>query len=181
MCDSLFTKIYFSNATLVRRPFYFRNLGKLKGGQGLIAGPNMILDILHKDAVLEIGKNLCVNHAVHIATVKRVTIGDNVLIASRVYISDHSHGNYKNNGAPQDPPEIPPNLRPVSSHEVYIGDNCWLGEGVCVLPGSYIGFGTIIGAQSVVTGHIPNQSIAVGTPAKVIKRWSSEKLVWIDV
>ena len=179
--DYIFTKIYMPNARLVRRPIYYRNLGKLIGGHDLISGPNMILDILNEDAVLEIGKNLCVNHSVHIAAVNRVTIGNDVLMASRVYISDHSHGNYKKNGFPQDPPDSNPNLREIFSSPIVIGDKCLLGEGVCVLPGANIGCGSIIGAQSVVIGAIPSHSIAVGTPAKVIKTWSSEKLEWINV
>jgi lipopolysaccharide O-acetyltransferase len=181
LIDFFFTKVYFSSALLIRRPFYYRNIGKLIGGRGMIAGPNMILDILDSNAVLEIGKNFCVNHAVHIAAVNRVVIGDDVLLASRVYISDHSHGNYKNNGSSQDSPNTPPNSRSIISSPISIGDRCWLGEGVCVLPGSHIGAGSIIGANSVVTGFIPENSIAVGSPAKVIKKWSSEEMVWINV
>lgn len=179
--DFIFTKLYLPRATLIRRPFYFRNLGKLVGGHHLLAGPNMIMDILDKKAVLEIGSNLCANHAVHIAAMERIEIGDNVLMASRVYISDHSHGNYKAKGDYNSSPKIPPNLRPLKCEPVFIGDNCWLGEGVCVLPGSYIGAGSIIGAQAVVIGTIPENCIAVGIPAKVIKRWSAEKLEWVNV
>ena len=51
-----------------------------------------------------------------------------------------------------------------------IGDNCWIGENVIVLPGVHIGDGSIIGAGAVVTHDIPNYSLAVGNPAKVIKK-----------
>lgn len=52
---------------------------------------------------------------------------------------------------------------------VYIGNNCFLGVGVIVLPNVHIGDECIIGAGSVVTKDIPSNSIAVGNPAKVIK------------
>ena len=59
--------------------------------------------------------------------------------------------------------------RPVS-----IGDGSWLGAGVVVLPGSQIGKHVAVGANSVVTGILPDYCVAVGTPARVIKQYSPE-------
>ena len=101
-------------------------------------------------------------------------------MASRVYISDHSHGSYQMDGV-LNAPHIPPNERPIYSEEINIGDNCWLGEGVCILPGVTIGAGSIIGALSVVNRDIPANSIAVGAPAKVIKQWDQKTLCWKSV
>lgn len=175
----LLTKLFLRQATLIRHPFYIRNIGKLVGARGLIAGPNLILDVLSPDAVLTIGQNLCVNHSVHIAAMHRVTIGDNVLMASGVYVSDHSHGTYQGNN--QTSPDIPPNSRSIDSKPIVIGNNCWLGERVCVLPGVSIGKGVIVGAGSVVTKDIPDNCIAVGAPARVIKKWHAESASWIKV
>ena len=61
--------------------------------------------------------------------------------------------------------------KPVeSSKPITIGDDCWLGGGVIVLPGVSIGDHCIIGAGSVVTKDIPADSVAVGNPAKIIKK-----------
>lgn len=56
------------------------------------------------------------------------------------------------------------------SRDITIGDHVWLGYGVVVLGGSTIGDGSIVGIRSVATGIIPNNVIAVGTPARVVKR-----------
>jgi lipopolysaccharide O-acetyltransferase len=62
---------------------------------------------------------------------------------------------------------------------VVIGDNVWIGESACILPGVTIGEGSIIGALSVVTKSIPAYSIAVGSPAKVVKIYNFKQEKWI--
>jgi lipopolysaccharide O-acetyltransferase len=99
-----------------------------------------------------------------------------VLIASKVFISDINHGCYS--GLPQDSPFSKPNDRELSTKPVLIEENVWIGENVCVMPGVTIGFGTIIGAGSVVTKSIPAYSIAVGNPAKVIKKYNLLNKIW---
>ncbi|SMB90164.1 DapH/DapD/GlmU-related protein [Deinococcus hopiensis] len=128
---------------------------------------------------LSIGKGTAINDDVHIACISRVSIGEDVLMASRIYISDHNHGIY--NGSNPDSPYNPPNNRPLSIQPVHIGSKVWLGEGVCVLPGVSIGDGAIVGANSVVTRNIPANSIAVGVPAQVIKVFKEELGTWIGV
>lgn len=58
---------------------------------------------------------------------------------------------------------------------VEIGDNCWIGANVFINPGVKIGDFVVIGANSVVTKDIPSYSIAVGSPAKIIKKLDIEK------
>ena len=117
---------------------------------------------------LIIGKNVSINDRVHIGCANYVEIGDNCLFASNIYISDHNHGIYKGNNLSS----IYQNVvdRDLDHDKtVIIGKNVWLGEGVAVLPGAQIGNNSIIGSNAVVTGYIPENSIAVGVPAKVIK------------
>ena len=59
-----------------------------------------------------------------------------------------------------------------------IGDNVWIGENVVVLPGADIGKGSIIGANAVVKGKIHDNSIAVGSPAHVVKKWNNDTENW---
>ena len=54
----------------------------------------------------------------------------------------------------------------------------WIGENVVILPGSIIGNGSIIGANAVVVGKIPDNTISVGSPARVIKRWNEFSSCW---
>jgi len=138
-----------------------------------------IQSILNKRVVLkitEIGKNVQINDYVHIGAAESLIIEDNVLIASRVFITDHNHGSYSN--FLQDTPYSIPIERRIVSLPTKIEENVWIGESATILPGVTIGKGSIIGANSVVTKNIPPNSIAVGIPAKVIKTFNDEYKIW---
>lgn len=175
----LYTKIIFHRALLIRRPAHIRVLGSYSIGKGFTSGPGLILDVLNNDAKLVIGKNVKLNHRCHIGVMKSVKIGNDVLFASNVFISDHTHGSYSGNM--QSNPFQPPNDREIVCGDVEIGDRVWIGENVAVLLGVSIGESSIIGANSVVTKDIPSFSIAVGSPAKVIKTWDGLAEQWVVV
>ena len=111
---------------------------------------------------ITIGNNVNINFDFHLGCINEISIGDNVLIGSRVTITDHNHGGKDEYICPVDRP-----LR--SKGKVIIEDNVWIGENVIILPGVHIGKNAIIGAGAVVTKDISDNSIAVGNPAKVIK------------
>jgi len=114
---------------------------------------------------ISIGNNVCIESDCHISAINEVIIEDDVLMASFVYISDHSHGEMS-----VEMIGIPPIKRPLySKGPIRICKNVWLGEKVTVLPGVIIGEGSVIGANSVVTHDIPAFSIAAGAPARVIR------------
>lgn len=120
--------------------------------------------------VLTIGNNVVINDDVHIGVFNRVEIHDDVLIASKVYISDHSHGTTEFADM-----QIPPSQRAIVSKGAVVIEECvWIGEGVAILPNVRIGRHSIIGANAVVTKDIPPFSIAAGVPAKVIRSVSSQ-------
>lgn len=126
---------------------------------------------------IHFGDRIQLNDYVHISSVKSVTIGDDVLIASHVYISDNSHGSYR--GDKNDTsPLIIPTKRPYYTAPVKIGNRVWIGEGVIIMPGVTIGNGSIIGAHSIVNKDIPGNTIAVGSPAKAIKHWNEITQKW---
>lgn len=93
---------------------------------------------------------------------QRVTIGQNVLIASNVLITDSDHV-VEPGGTP-----VTRNCRLVTQ-PVEVGDNCWLGQNAVILKGVTIGPDSIIGANSVVCRSVPPGSVAVGNPARVIR------------
>lgn len=89
-----------------------------------------------------------------------VTIGDNTIIAAQCYIIDMDHGTKA---------DVPIVSQSNSVEEVVIGNDAWLAANVTVLKGSNIGSGAVIGAKAMVKGNIPENAIAVGIPAKVLK------------
>ncbi len=118
-----------------------------------------------------IGNNVNINNDVHIGCINRVEIGDNCLLASRIYISDHNHGSFS-----EEDLKIAPNKRPlISKGPVIIKNNVWIGEGVAILPNVTIGENSIIASNAVVTKEIPANCIAAGIPAKIIKRIVSDE------
>lgn len=112
---------------------------------------------------LIIGDNVSVNYYCHIGCLNRIVIGDNVMMGSYVLIEDHAHG--------KEPSETPVAQRELySKGPIIIEDNVWIGDHACILAGVTIGRCSIIGANAVVTRDIPPYSVAVGAPAKVVKR-----------
>ena len=113
---------------------------------------------------IDIGSHTLLTPGLQIVSADRVTIGDNVMIASRVYISDADwHEIYDRLASPG--PHAP----------VTIGENVWLGEGVKVCKGVTIGANSVIGAGSVVTKDIPANVIAAGNPAKPIRELDTKR------
>lgn len=92
-----------------------------------------------------------------------VTIGDNVIIGPDVQLITINHST-----------NVEQRLGDVMyARPINIGDACWIGARVTILPGASIGQGCTIGAGAVVvSGHIPEYSVAVGVPARVVKRVS---------
>jgi len=175
--DIIFSRLFFSGVRVIRYPWYIRGQSDMQLGKNFTAGVGLRLDAFGDlNHQIVIGANVQVGDYVHIAAVESVQLGDDVLVASRVYISDHDHGSY--GGTEVSHPSEKQISKKLISSPVKIGNNVWLGEGVCVLKGVEVGENSIVGAQSVVTKSIPPNSIAVGIPAKVIKRYNEQLKIW---
>lgn len=120
---------------------------------------------------IHIGNNVSVNMNCTFVDCNKIIIGNNVLIASNVQIYTATHpielkdrlvGNWN--------PETGEYFCHTYALPITIGDGCWIGGGVIILPGVNIGNGSVIGAGSVVTKDIPENSVAVGNPCRVIRK-----------
>jgi len=180
----ILTRMFYKGARLIRRPFYCRGTSLLDFGQGLTIGHHCRFDLFgEKDdssKKLTIGKNCKMGDNVHIVAHQTVRIGDNCLMASKIFISDTSHGQYSG-AAGHSSPAVPPEMRPLYTRAVRIGNNVWIGENVCILSGVTIADGCIVGANAVVTKDIPENCIASGAPARATKRFDSDSQVWETV
>ena len=166
------TTLVFKNARLIRFPIDIRGKAFIEISRGFTTGIGCRIEAYpeNRNKSLIIGENFQMNDYVHITAMESVVIGNNVLMASKIYISDCSHGSYSGDDNDSSPLEIPKD-RKMFSKPVSIEDNVWLGEFVSVLPGVTIGKGTIVGANSVVSKSLPPNVIAVGSPAKPIKQY----------
>ena len=120
-----------------------------------------------------IGDNCMIGFDCSFLSSGNLIIEDDVLFASNIFITTENHGS--------DPMKGNYMFQNLKSKDVYIERNCWIGENVTILPGVRVGKWSIIGSNSVVTKNVDNYSIAVGNPAKVIKRYSFENKEWQKV
>jgi acetyltransferase-like isoleucine patch superfamily enzyme len=119
---------------------------------------------------LTIGDGTYVGNFCHFYASAKIEIGKKVLFADKVYLSDNLHG-YKNINLPVIDQPV------VQINPVIIGDGAWIGENVCVI-GACVGKNSVIGSNSVVTKDIPDYCVAIGAPAKIIKRYNFEFKEW---
>lgn len=123
---------------------------------------------------LNIRKNVIIGYNFSCLVADEIIIGKNTIIASNVLITTENHG--------MNPEEdIPYHEQILNTGSVNIGEGCWIGEGVKILPNVNIGKKCIIAAGAIVTKNVPDYSIAIGTPAKVIKQYDFNKHKWIKI
>lgn len=173
------TKIIFPKARLIRFPFDIRGKKYIKYGKNFTTGTGCRIEAYkfnEKEPKLKIGDNVQINDYVHFSCAESLIIGDNVLIASKVYITDLNHGSYS--GEEQSSPQEIAKERKIYTKPVKINNNVWIGENVSILSGVEVGENVILGANSVVTKNIPENCIAVGNPARVIKVYNKSIGKW---
>lgn len=121
---------------------------------------------------LAIGSGCVFGYNNHITAVRDVLIEDDVLTANNVYISDNLH-EYENIA-------IPVMRQPVRfKRRVVIGRGSWIGENVSII-GASVGRNCVIGANAVVTHDVPDYSVAVGAPARVIRQFDQAAQQWLE-
>lgn len=175
MYSLVMTKITMKQARFIRRPIYIRGRKSLTGCKNLTTGRFCRFDLEGNKQTLHIGDNCEMGDMTHIVAHNCVEIGDDVLIASKCFISDVNHGKYS--GDNQDSPGTVPNERALIAGKTVIGNRVWIGENAVILAGAEIGDGCIIGANSVVSKAIPSGSMIVGNN-RIIKKWNEETKRW---
>jgi acetyltransferase-like isoleucine patch superfamily enzyme len=137
-------------------------------GDNTIVGPHASLSagvspvhVPDPPPVLRIGDRCLIGRGSGIVAHRFVEIGDDVFTGHHVYVTDANHG--------YEDPSVPIGCQFAPPKPVRIGAGSWLGHGTIVLPGADIGRHVAVGAGSVVTGRLPDFSVAVGNPARVIK------------
>lgn len=123
---------------------------------GMVPGQRCI-----SDTVVSIGDRCLIGRGSGIVGHLSIEIGDDVWTGHHVYITDQNHG--------FDDPTRPIAQQVQPERPVRIGSGSWIGHGSVILPGTTIGRNVVIGANSVVSGDVPDFSVAVGAPARVVR------------
>jgi len=179
---SLFYLMHFKTFKKLGRGSYFMKKLRLDGARYIEIGHKVTVQkfswffaakIDNIEPQIIIGDGCVLGNFNHIAAVHSVILGKNVLTADKVYISDNLH--------------VYENIMVPIMHQgikfkatVSIGDGSWIGENVAII-GAKIGKNCIVGANSVVTKDIPDYSVAVGSPAKVVKQYNLQNNKWENI
>ena len=119
----------------------------------------------------EIGAKTVLGQECTISAFQHVSIGRECVIADRVMLIDFDHGVTE--------VERPIRAQGIYKRDVRVGSNNWIGYGACILRGATIGDNCVIGSNSVVTKDLPDNAVAGGTPAKILRlREAPEVLRW---
>lgn len=125
---------------------------------------------LGSDCAVSMGTNIYCGPDAYVTTAegRQVTLGDDLLISERCsFRADDSHPLY----------DGPTGERINTSADVYVGDHVWVGWEAMLMPGAWVGKGSVVGARSLVTGSrpVPGRSLVVGTPARVLRT----EITWV--
>jgi acetyltransferase-like isoleucine patch superfamily enzyme len=138
-------------------------------GDGCIIGPYASLSAgvspehVRDGTVVRIGDRSVIGKGSAVIGHERIEIGDDVWTGNHVYVTDANHGYVD--------PDQPVGRQFAAPRPVRIGSGSWLGHGALVVGGATIGEHVVVGAGAVVTGDLPDYSVAVGNPARVIRRY----------
>lgn len=155
----------------IKYPLYLHGAKYISIGENFNCDLRLRLEAYDKHLGMEflpkitIGNNVSINSDCHIGAINEIIIEDGVLIASKVFITDHYHGEITSKAIAISPSE----RKLYCKGAVKIEKNVWIGEGVAILPNVIIGENSIIGANSVITKNIPKNSVVGGNPARVIR------------
>lgn len=186
-----FFKLFHSGTIHIRSFFYRLFWGNSFGSFG--KGSIIVFPRVFNPKYIYIGKNCCINDKVWLAStgsnskliigdrvrigrfseifaIQSITIEDGVIMAENTYISDNTHS-FDNVNIPIRDQKILP------LKNVVVGQGTWIGRNACIM-GCKIGRNCVIGAGSIVNKDIPDYCVAVGSPARIIKRYNPQSGHW---
>jgi acetyltransferase-like isoleucine patch superfamily enzyme len=157
----------FGRKSVIAPPVRLSGERRIAIGSRVYVGAGSWLQALGEGAApaIEIGDGTSIAGHCVISATQSVRLGERVLLARGIYISDHIHAYEDTTRA-----VIDQGIAKVAPVE--IGDGAWLGENVVVAPGVTIGTGAVIGGNAVVVEDVPAHSLAVGVPARVVRSFA---------
>lgn len=157
----------FGAHSVIQLPIRLSGEGRISIGSGVFVGSGCWFQVLEGQSAglaIELGEGVAIAGHCVLSSASSIRLGRNVSLARNVYIADHTH-------AYDDPSRTLAEQGITEARPVEICDGAWLGENVVVLPGVRVGRGSVVSANSVVTKDVPDHALAVGAPARVVRRF----------
>ena len=164
------------NMSIIYPPIIMSGLKYINIGKRVLILSNARIEVIDSygndtfNPQFKIGDYSQIHQNCHITCAGNMTIGDNVVITANVTITDIVH--------PYTDIEVPINQQKLKVKNVSIGDQTYIYNNAVIMPGVKIGKHCIIGTHSVVYEDIPDYSVVVGNPGRVIKQYNSETKNW---
>ena len=160
----------FGRGTVLEPPIRIEGAGRISIGSNVFVGRGSWIQTigdLEGDPALFIGSGTAISGLCVLSAAQSIRIGTKVLMARNVFVTDHNHA-FETTGVPILDQGI------TTPRPVEIGDGAWLGENVVITAGVRVGRGAVIGANAVVVRDVPDFSVAVGAPARVVRSFGGE-------
>lgn len=158
----------------IAKPTFIQNKRRLFLGDNVRIYPGMRAELGTPSSRIIFEDDISVGQNLHIVCNKGdLVIGKGTTISGNVFISNVNHDYHE-----LDKPIIKQELK---YNKTIIGENCFIGYGAAVLPGTVLGKQCIVGANSTVFGRFPDYSVIVGSPAKAVKRFNTATNKWEKV
>lgn len=136
--------------------------------------PGMRAELTKENAEIHIGDNVSIGQNFHVVSYSsKLFIGKDTTISGNVFVTNVNH-DYRRIGThilDQD----------MLEDSTMIGENCFIGYGAVIMPGTILGRQCIVGANAVVSGVYPDYSVIVGVPGRIIKRYNAAQGEWVRV
>ena len=175
---------------VIQPPFEIRHPERIFLGSDVKLGPGSVLRpitrypgswLRHPDGdqatqkfepALCIGDRVTATASLQVTVFDRVDIEDDVMFAANVFVADGTHA--------ADRGDVPYKFQGIArTAPVRIGRGAWIGQNVVISPGVTIGPLAIVGANAVVTRDVPEGCVAVGAPARIVRRWDGATQRWL--
>jgi acetyltransferase-like isoleucine patch superfamily enzyme len=161
---------------IIMKPFYL-SLNKMSLGNNVL-----IFNFARIEAVtsyegisftpsITLKDHVQIQQGIHLTCASKIEIGKHTAIGAFVTITDIHH--------PYQDIHRPIEMQPIETQSVSIGEECKIYNNAVILPGTTIGKHCTVGANSVVKGIFPDYTVIVGSPARIVKRYSFEKCAWM--
>lgn len=170
----------FGERSLIVEPRGILNPHRITIGDGVFIHENAMFSVVedfngrHHEPSLRIGSGTQIGRGIWFSCVGDIEIGEDTLMSHNILIADSYHEYHD--------PDTPIIRQPMAEPQtVRIGRGCFVGPHVAILAGVTVGENTFIAASSVLTSSVPANSVVVGNPARVIRRYDRERAAWVDV